>query len=300
VEAARAPLRAAANGGDATPYLRYIAARYGSYPNVWVCLCNEYDIKKPMWEPADMARLGAAMKSYLPYPTPLSVHASMHPDKGPKKPEEPAWATRFDALPPWNDHQIIQRKLRTIATSADAIGRTWQPPGGSPRNKPTVNDELSYQGAGDKHSESDTLESHLGAFLGGGYASTGEKRGNKLGHYFWGKFVPEEHSAAEGLKFLRESIDANVTFWKMVPDASAFPSLDPAFRAMSREGQEYVLGTDKEAKVVADLPAGIWTVRSFDIERRQETKVAARVSGRYTFDTPASRVVLFHFRKNGE
>ncbi|HEX8204115.1 MAG TPA: DUF5060 domain-containing protein, partial [Isosphaeraceae bacterium] len=45
--ASRSTLRAAGNGGDPTPFLRYVAARYGSYPNVWFCLCNEFDIKEP-------------------------------------------------------------------------------------------------------------------------------------------------------------------------------------------------------------------------------------------------------------
>ncbi|HUQ69921.1 MAG TPA: DUF5060 domain-containing protein [Planctomycetaceae bacterium] len=300
VEDARAPLRAAANRGDATPYLRYIAARYGSYPNVWICLCNEYDIKRPVWEPAEMAQFGASIREHLPYPTPLSVHASQHPDNGPKKPEAPAWSAKFDALPPWNDHQIIQRKLRSIAAAADVTQRTWQPPDGSPRLKPTVNDELSYQGAGDKHSEGDTLEAHLGAFLGGGYASTGEKRGNKLGHYFWGHFNPDEHSAAKGLKFLRESIDAHVTFWKMSPDASVFPDLDPAFRALAWPDREYCLGTNKAAKIIVELPTGVWTVRQFDAVACQAATLTDKATGRFSVNSPDSRAVLIHFRRNAD
>lgn len=81
----------------------------------------------------------------------------------------------------WNDHQILQRKLRALAPAADIIQLTWRNSGGEPRSTPTINDELSYQGDRDKHSEADTLESHLGAFLGGGYGTTGWKTGNKLG-----------------------------------------------------------------------------------------------------------------------
>jgi len=40
-EESRSTLRAAANGGDPEPWLRYVAARYGSYPNVWFCLANK-------------------------------------------------------------------------------------------------------------------------------------------------------------------------------------------------------------------------------------------------------------------
>jgi hypothetical protein len=297
-EDSRATLRARANTGDPTPYLRYVAARYGSYPNVWVCLCNEYDIKTPKYDPAEVVRFGKTVKGFLPYPTPLSVHASQYPDG--KAGRGPAWSAKLDTRPPWNDHQILQRKLRAIAPSADVIAATWTDFGAeNPRERPTVNDELSYQGDGDKHTEADTLSAHLGAFLGGGYGSTGWKPGNKLGHYFWGRFDPKEHTAAEGLKFLRESIDRHVTFWKMAPNPAilVFPGRDPAFRVLARPGVEFALGTDKAAKVTADLPAGTWTVRRFDLIARKEETIAEKVSGKFAFDAPDSRAVLFHFRK---
>jgi hypothetical protein len=295
----RATLRAQANKGDPAPWLRYVAARYGAYPNVWVCLCNEYDIKTK-FPPERVAGWGVAMKGMLPYPTPLSVHASQHPDGKADGPKAPAWSAKFDPLVTGFDHQILQRKIRTLAPSADVVRLTHDNPGGRPRAKPTVNDELSYQGDGDKHSEGDTLASHLGAFLGGGYASTGWKPGNKLGHYFWGGFDPKEHTAAPGLKFLREAIDKNVTFWKMAPDAAVFPGLDPAFRAMAWAGNEYVLGTDRAAKgIVAELPAGTWAVKQYDVAARKETTLADKASGKFTFDAPDSRAVLFHFKKAG-
>jgi hypothetical protein len=302
-EESRATLRARGNGGDPAPYLRYIAARYGAFPNVWLCLCNEYDIKVPKYTEEEVTRFGQVARGVLPYPTPLSVHASPHP--GTPAPSRnaasPAWSPKFDALPPWSDHQIIQRKLKSIAAAADANRRTWENPGGRPRNKPTVNDELSYQGEGDKHTEGDTVESHLGAFLGGGYGSTGEKHGNKLGQYFWGKFDPATHSAAEHLKWLRERIDANVTFWRMASDGVIFPGLDPAFRAMAWPGREYVLGTDKRVTgIVAELPAGTWTVKRFDVIARREETLSTTAAGRFVFDAPDSRAVLFHFKRAGD
>jgi hypothetical protein len=293
----RATLRAAANGGNPEPFLRYVAARYGSYPNVWICLCNEYDIKTPKWTEGEVVVWGKTIREFLPYPTPLSVHASQHPDHGPKKDAEPAWATKFDSLPEWNDHQILQRKLRTIAAAADITQLTWQPASGKPRLKPTINDELSYTGDGDKHSDADTLASHLGAFLGGGYASTGEKRGNKLGHYFWGDFDPAEHPAAVGLGWLRERIDQHVTFWKMAPDASVFPGLNPAFRAMAWPQYEYALGSDRAAEVIAELPSGLWTVRSFDVIAREESTITQSAQGTFRFQTPDSRAALIHFKR---
>jgi hypothetical protein len=291
VEESRSTLRASHNGGDPTPYLRYIAARYGSYPNVWLCLCNEYDIKNPRYSEKEVARFGEIIRQFLPYPTPVSVHVT----------PSVLWSTKFDDLPRWNDHQIIQNKLRRLAAAADVIQFTWKNPGGKrPRNKPTINDELSYQGAGDGHTEGDTIESHLGAFLGGGYGTTGEKPANKEGQYFWGKFDPSEHTAADNLKWLRELVDQHVTFWKMSPDLSIFSNLDEGFRGMAWPGNEYVLGTNKSHEgIVANLPPGKWTFTVYDVMAK-ETVTVVPAAGRFTFDAPDSRAVLFHFKKSGE
>ena len=287
---ARATLRAAQNKQDPTPYLRYIAARYGSYPNVWLCLCNEYNIREPKYAEREVAKFGQAIRHYLPYPTPLSVHAS----------PPLVWAEAFDALPPWNDHQIVQLKLKQIAPAADVMVAAWKGGGNRPRNKPTINDELSYEGEGDRHSEADTVESHLGAFLGGGYASTGYKPGNKLGQYFWGNFDPAEHTSADNLKLLREVIDRNVTFWRMAPEAgpSIFENFNSGYRAMAWPGREYVLGTNKRREgVIARLPEGKWLVTRHDLMARESKELARDVGDEFRFDAPDSRAVLFHFKK---
>jgi len=284
----RSVLRAGGNGGDPTPWLKYVAARYGSFPNVWFCLCNEFEIKNPKYSEEEIARFGHVIRQYLPYPTPLSVHST----------PRTLWAKKFNELPPWNDHQIIQKKIRNLPDSADVIQNTWQNPSGkSPHNKPTVNDELSYQGKGDKHTEYDTIEAHLGAFLGGGYGTTGEKPGSKLGQYFKGCFNPAEHTAADNLKYLREIIDSHITFWEMVPDRSIFSNLHPDFRGLSRPGREYVLGTNKPNKnIIANLPAGTWTVKRCDIIKKRTEIVSETARGSFRFESPDSRAVLFHFK----
>ncbi len=288
-EDSRSTLRADHNGGDPTPWLKYIAARYGSFPNVWICLCNEYEIKTPKYTEEEIARFARIIKQYLPYPTPLSVHST----------PRTLWSKKFDQLPAWNDHQIIQKKIRNLPDSADVIQYTWQNPDGQkPRNKPTVNDELSYQGKGDRHTEHDTIESHLGAFLGGGYGTTGEKPGNKLGQYFKGCFNPAQHTAADNLKYLRQIIDTHISFWKMAPDTGIFSNLHPDFRGLAWPGNEYVLGTNKARNnIIANLPAGTWTVIRYDIINKKAVTLSKTARSSFTFDSPTSRAVLFHFKK---
>jgi hypothetical protein len=288
----RTTLKAEHNGGDAQPYLRDIAARYGSFPNVWICLSNEYDIKNPRYTQAEIAGHGVTIRSFLAYPTPLSVHDG----------SKIGWSAKFDSLPEWADHQIIQKKLRSIAPAADAIDFVARgEDAAAPRRKPTINDELSYEGTGDQHTEIDTIAAHLGAFLGGGYGTTGEKYGGKLGQYFWGNFDPAKHTAADNLLWLRETIDRDISFWKLTPDSGAavFEGLEPGFRVLAWEGHEYVLGTDLEkSDVVANLPSGQWTVTLHDVVTKESRVLADDASGRMTFNTPSSRAALFHFKRN--
>jgi hypothetical protein len=290
-EWSRSTLRAGGYGGHPKPFLKYMAARYGSFPNVWFCLCNEYEIRTPTYSEAELTRFGQILREYLPFEsTPVSVHST----------PRTLWSAKFDKLPAWHDHQIIQKKLRKIAPAADVIQQVWDGTAGeSPRNKPTVNDELSYQGEGDDHSEGDTIESHLGAFLGGGYGTTGYKPGNKEGHYFWGKFDPEEHTAADNLKWLSDVITENISFWKMAPDTQIFENLDDGFRGMAWEGNEYVLGTNKEHRnIVARLPDGDWTIQQHDVIAKTSRVLSSNARGEFAFDAPPSRAVLFHFKRN--
>lgn len=46
-EHARSILKASVSDGDGVSILKYLAARYSSYPNVWFCISNKWNIKKP-------------------------------------------------------------------------------------------------------------------------------------------------------------------------------------------------------------------------------------------------------------
>jgi len=197
----------------------------------------------------------------------------------------------------------MQRKYREnpVHKAADFLARNHALGGG---DRPVIDDELGYEGDGDKFSEADVVEGHLGAFLGGGYGTTGHKPANKKGHYFWGAFRASEHAAAGNLRWLRERIDAHVTFWKMAPvalEASPFASAGPQARAMAWDGREYVLGTSgPQADLRVRLPQGRWEVRRFDALAMKEEVLSPAAVGEFAFDAPDSRAVLFHFKKAGE
>ena len=291
----RSVLVAKENGGDCTPILKYIAARYGSLPNVWICLANEWDIKRPKFTAREIATIGLQIKTFLAYPIPLSVHAA---------PTD--WKIQLNTLIPWNDHVILQHKIKSLPTSADFIEKNYWIGGA---NKPVINDELAYEGRGDHWTEPDVIEAHLGAFLGGGYGTTGFKHPvSKQGHYFTGAFNPAEHTSADNLAWLREKIEANITFWKMQPvvdlhytgntlSISIFRHIDADFRAMEWKNHEYVLGTNKtHTGIEARLPAGKWQIKCFDVISKTEKLLSPEASGDFTFDAPDSRATFFLFK----
>ena len=287
----RSVLRAAANGGDCTPILRYIVARYGSFPNVWICLANEFDIKNPKYTTAEIRKFGAIVREHLAYPVPMSVHS---------RPQD--WRAELNAEPPWHDHVTLQNKLKKLHLAADFVSRNFS----IGANLPVIDDELAYEGKGDGWSEADVIESHLGAFLGGGYGTTGHKPASKKGHYFFGNFKAAEHKAADNLLWLRHIIDENIAFWKMQPlpaprenaKAGIFENLDAEFRAMAWPARQYVLGANKPRKGIrATLPDGDWRVTCYDVMARRQIVVERSAQGTLVFDSPDSRAALFLFSK---
>ena len=288
-EMSRSVLKAGKNNGDATPFLKYIAARYGSYPNVWICLSNEFDIKKPVYKPDEIIKYGKIICKYLPYNTPVSVHAVAD------------WSEKLNSPISWFDHVIVQSKLKKLDKSADKIIWNYGLGGG---NHPVVNDELAYQGLGDGWSEKDVIEAFMGAFMGGGYASTGYKPTNKGGHYFSGNFKPEEHSASDNIKWLRKIIDKNISFWDMSPVEITNTGLilrgddDAKIRIMENPGYEYLIAcSSSKESYTAHLPQGQWNVKSYDAITKTEKMLAKNISKNFKFNFNGSRAIMIHFKR---
>jgi hypothetical protein len=291
----RSVLKAKKNNSDAVPFLKYIAARYGSFPNVWICLSNEYNIKSPKFSCDEIVRTGETLQKFLPYKTPVSVHGSDD------------WDVKLNSGIPWFDHVIIQYKLKKSDQSADRIQLNYILVGAS---HPVVNDELAYEGEGDGWSEEDVVEAFLGAFAGGGYASTGYKTAAKGGQYLTGNFKASAHKAADNILWFRNIIDKNISFWKMAPvsvtnidnkNANIFRGYDTRFRILSWENNEYVMaGGSSKREIKALLPDGNWSIKSYDLISMTEKSIAEHASGLFIFNFPDSRAVLFHFKKEAD
>ncbi len=270
--------------GDPSPWLRYLAARYGAYPNVWFCLCNEWNIKQPSYKAEQIVRAGRAIRACLPYATGLAVHGNTG-----------NWNTKLNGA--WHDHVTIQWKLKRLDRAADAAAANYARGG----KKPVCNDENAYEGKGDRFSEGDVIEGCFGTFLGGGYPTTGEKYAGKKGQYFWGGFDAAKHHAADNLLLLREYVDERVTFWRMEPidpKGGIFSSLPEGSRLLGEEQKEYVLGTNRRARnISAKLPAGTWRITQVDLMTKKKETLGEAASGRFTFAAPPSRAAMTHFRR---
>ena len=274
---------------DRTDPSRYMAARYGSYPNVWFCLTNEYNIRNPRFTEEEIREIGLRFRGMLAYPSPMSVH-----------PNQQDWDPGLNAGGDWNDHTVIQNKIKYIWLAADKIDLNYYKGG----NRPVINDELAYEGEGDGWLEEDVLEAFLGAFLGGGYGSTGHKSGQKLGQYFAGNFDAAEHSVSDNLGWFRHQIDAGTEFWKMQPatifytrkDGIAldiFRNVDYDFRVLRESGNAYVLGAAGPSQASSpSSPQGSWEVTLYDLVRKTSASLGVSVRGAFTFDLPDSRAVF--------
>ena len=292
---ARSALLAKYNGGDPTPFLKYMAARYGSYPNVWFCLSNEYNIRNPQFTEREMKVMGHMMKPFITYGNPLSVH-----------PNQQDWDPELNSINSWNDHIIIQNKIKNLGLAADKIELNYW----KGNRKPVINDELAYQGEGDDWSEEDVIEAFVGTFLGGGYGTSGYKSGSKLGHYFAGNFSAEEHSAADNLKWMNDQINENIEFWQMEPftiffyrpngtNLNIFHNVSYDCRLLMNGGEEYVLGVNQEMEnVEARLPEGNWRAVLYDVISKSAKNLGDTIEGRFTFNVPDSRAVFVHFKRN--
>ena len=260
-------------------YMRYIAARYGSYPHVWMQLNMEWN---EYMSPGQVKDLGNKMRDFMAYPTPWSTITGGG-----------LWPDGING--PWT-HANIQAKTRSFTGSADAINKSVGLIGGKPANYDETGPDHFEGPPGSKYaSEGEATRIALGSFFGGGYSCSGYKTASKEGQYFHGNFDPNKHKCSDNLGYMTQMINQYVHFGHMKPDNGVLSNASGAL-AMSWAGKQYVAGSDKGiggARI--SLGSGQYRVVTFDIMARKMTEGPSNASGTFSFDFPnsASSMVVF-------
>ncbi len=104
-------------------YLRYVAARYGAFRNVWWALANEYELLRHLTTD-DWEQLGTALQAADPYRHLISIHNC---------------EAFFDYKRPWITHCSCQREDHHKTTEyTDELRNRF--------GKPVIWDEVGYEG----------------------------------------------------------------------------------------------------------------------------------------------------------
>ena len=112
---------------DDERYLRYVAARFGAYRNVWWSLANEYDIIKPK-SVADWDHLFQVLQAADPHDRLRSIHQIN---------------VYYDHRKPWVTHASVQNNAAVLDDVRAELHRSFA-------RKAVVFDEVCYEGNSDK------------------------------------------------------------------------------------------------------------------------------------------------------
>ncbi len=166
-------------------YIRYVAARYSAYRNVWWALANEYELLRHLKED-DWEELAAELVAADPYAHLRSIHNC---------------EVFYDYTKPWITHCSCQRcdHYRTTEYTADMRKQY---------GKPVVWDEFGYEGdfphCWGNFTPEEIVRRAWEAILRGGYAGHGETFQSADDLIWWchGKKLKGESAAR--FKFMRE------------------------------------------------------------------------------------------------
>ncbi len=179
-------------------YVRYMVARFASFPNVWWSLANEWDLVKAK-STADFERIGRLIQAEDPYGRLCSIHN---------------WRDLYDNGRPWISHASIQNGSAVMDDSRAQIFRdVWK--------KPVIFDEVRYEGDlsqrwGDLSAEN-LVQRFWHGLVAGTYVGHGEV------------FKDGVRWTAKGGRFAGRSVP-RLAFLKAVMEAGPTPGLDPIDR----------------------------------------------------------------------
>jgi hypothetical protein len=140
---------------DDERYLRYIAARFGAFRNVWWSMANEYDLIKSK-RLDDWDHLGEVLRAADPHDRLRSIHQYDH---------------YFDPRKPWVTHMSVQNNSAVLDDIRAELHRAFA-------EKPVIFDEVGYEGDFSQQWGHLTAEELVERFwfglIGGTYVGHGE------------------------------------------------------------------------------------------------------------------------------
>ena len=289
-------------------YLTYIVARYAAFPNVIVCLSNEWEYtKRPIESWNRLGRIAHAADPWMEVGgrvRALSIH------------QRTRLLWQFGGAG-WPTHVTVQYGVRNPG------GRTVSPPG-TPRyvhgdqwgyasirandgfGMPVLNDEYGYAGepndptalrrdraAGDDENASMTREKHRhviwGIYTAGGYGSTGDKYlyEDPPGRPYFSADWHEIDEYGDIERLVRFFTAAGLRFRDMTPDAGQ-SSVEERRYVLAEPGRCYVVYAADGGAVPVRPAGGPYRAVRFDPRTGEEVGLGT-ASGDVTFDTPAGR-----------
>ena len=201
-------------------YIRYVAARFSAFRNVWWTMANEYNIfdsRIPNVGP-DVIKNWDRLFQTLQAADPYGHLRGMH-NAGP-------W---YDDTKPWITHVVAQEDWRLPHMVAK--GRAY--------GKPVVIDEYGYEGNtgevwGDLTGR-EVMDRHWQISMAGGYASHGETYVHPGGLLWWAIGGELAGESPARLKFLKEIMTV-APFQELTPD----PTAVMGGQALALAGQYYL------------------------------------------------------------
>ncbi len=236
-------------------YLKYIAARYGAYPNVWICLGNEMD-EVPCGTkekgPGPYDDYAGTFRKYSSYPNPITVHISNIVN-------DYIWNQGTG----WMTHAICWATGIDPFLAAEIICKSRENSGGVP----VINDEIGYEPSIDFK---DIIGTAVGTWMGGGYSSTGQKFEKAHGQYYQGNFNTHDHTNADNLGFMADYINNNIEFSELSPRGMGSSA------RLENNNKEYIFWGTKDT---LSLGSGAYIVTYINVDKMETRVISKNASG---------------------
>ncbi|WP_083732709.1 DUF5060 domain-containing protein [Spirosoma montaniterrae] len=279
-------------------YLRYLMARYASYPNVIWCLTNEFQRvpNKPreFWNTA-----GTIIRQHDPYASykqnlrPLSIHPFGGQSNG-------AQFQFHDQ--PWPVHVILQSGRFVPADTLNVI--TLRNRG---HNMPIVNDEFGYfdddirewgKGGYNQTVHRNALWS---IYLAGGYATIGDKAQYADGKPYHSAIWHPRPEYAD-LKHLNTFFTkTGLPYWAMEPANTLVSAGERTYALATGDGKMGIVYAAAGGTAQLLLPYGTYTAHLLDPRTGRDTALPNWTGGQpVTLTCPDTQDWVVYFRRSGQ